>query len=194
MSEVVITLKAGKDFSDPWIVLHGASVEEAGIMLLEAQTALLGQVRLAAQMFQNADTQAAIALVQDKLGGQVIEQTGPQATAGAAPWDAPAAPATAPWDVPQPSAGPAPFGAAMPDIFGPAKTLFKIPYVKDDVKDPKTEEGKRQKKYKDYFYQQGNKLIWNKDRKGFEFENTPTPELLAVAKQGAAALGGSVEG
>lgn len=88
--KVVITLKAGREFSDPWVVFHGDSVDEAGQLLGEfRQRGLFGNVKAAAQEFAQAPTTAAqaVANVQAAIpGSQVV----PQAAS------APALPATYP--------------------------------------------------------------------------------------------------
>lgn len=101
------------------------------------------------------------------------------------PWLAPPTTPTNPWDTTPPAK--VPWEVAGPQS-GPTKVLIKLPFVKEG--DPNYE-GVRS--FKNYFFQQRNKLEFNKERKGFEFTNNPpAPELLAMARQGAAQFGGSV--
>lgn len=197
--KISVTLKAGTGYDVPWFVLRAATFEELAEDLAKVQ-ALFGDISYLAKAFEEAFKSApatAGALVQSVLGGTQVsmEPNSP------APQYAPSPAAEpAPWDIPAPAVAPMPWesGAPIgpPVVAGVSLPLVMLPFVKKEVgPDGKPLAGStyaKQMAFKDYFYQQRNKLNWKAERKGFEFTTQPTPELLNMARQGAAALGGSV--
>jgi hypothetical protein len=75
-AKVVITFKAGKDYDDPWIVLHGQSVDEVGELLKEVRAkGVFAAVQAAALEFQDKQTGQAVRNVQAAMpGAEVIQQ------------------------------------------------------------------------------------------------------------------------
>lgn len=185
--KISVTFKAGTGFDVPWIVLKATSIEEMATDLAEV-SALFADVSFLGKVFMEAFKSAPStpdALVKQRLGATQISLEPPTNTeplpTAALPWDEPQAAAKMPWEEDAP-AGTAP-GNAPPNL----PVLIQLPFAKEG--DANYE---RIRSFKNHFYQNRNKLEWNKGRKGFEFSSTPTPELLAVARQGAAALGGKV--
>lgn len=186
------------------VEVEGNSGAELEAKLAEVQRA----AGLAIQLTGGGDS-AAIAerLLREELGAQRINEDG-------SPWSQPQAPAQQPWNTapapaPAPpgfsgpaveSAGPPPFGGpavpqygATPNAFGATPpqlrpALVKLPYGAEG-----SEQANKNKWVKDYAFQQRNKLTWNKERKGFEFSQTPSPDLLAAISGMASQVGGSVE-
>lgn len=158
---------------------------------------------LAIQMTGGGDS-ASIAerLLRDEMGAVRIseEQPGllPDAPAQAAPvpWENTTPAPIAPWAQaedtrPAPPWAAAPSAPANPYGAAPAQhlpTLVKLPFGKAG-----TEQEQKNKWVKDFAFQQRNKLVWNKERKGFEFERTPDTALLAEVTSRANQVGGSVE-
>lgn len=193
MSEVVVTVKGGKDHGEPWIVLHAASTAEAATMIAEAN-ALVDGVRALNNAFQDAQRQQAISLLQSELGATVVEST--------AAWTETVTPPDNPWNTPAPAAqafgAPAtdnPFGAASPSLRSPViKNMPRVPeWDKQNWKDPQSPEGKQAKAVKDYCYKAGSKVKWDGARMGFSFETPPSPETLAYLRQNLPAIGASLE-
>ena len=190
--KISITFKAGTGYEVPWIVLKSASIEEMAddltkVAALFADAAFLGKAFIEA--FKGAPSTPG-ELVEQRLGGTVVNIAPPSDTPpglgdifkdappaqAPAPWDQPTTAAPMPWDV-----APAGVPAARPPV------LIELPFTKEG--DANYE---RVRQFKNYFFQQRNKLEWNKGRKGFEFTSAPTPEQLDMARKGAAALGGKV--
>lgn len=188
--KVSVTIKAGTGFDVPWIVLKAASLDEMAADVRQAQE-LLQEVSYLAKQFEEVykSTPAnAGELVKLHLGATQVSMepigTGPLPTANpvqaapAMPWDQPQEAVKMPWELGAPG---------VPDQDEPV--LIQLPFAKEG--DANYE---RIRQFKNHFFQQRNKLEWNKARKGFEFTSAPTPEQLSVARQGAAALGGKVVG
>lgn len=184
MSEVVVTVKAGTGYDVPWIVFHAESIEEA-MYLIGAADDLLDNVAFLSKRFSqvyDSTPNGVAALIKQELGAEVltVEPVTPTNTEPPKPWERTApAPTPKPWET----------GGAAPAA--PTKIGIKLPWAKEDQT-----EGSPfmlQREFKNYFFQQRNKLTWNKDRKVFEFESHPSGDMLGIAREWVARLGGSVE-
>lgn len=194
MTEVVITVKGGKDHGEPWIVLHADSTAEAATMVAEAN-ALIDGVRALNNAFQDVQRKQAITLLQSELGATVVEAT--------AAWNEPMQAPANPWEQPAPAQqdpnpfGGAnnPFGASSPALRSPViKNLPRVPeWDKNNWKDPQSPEGKQAKAVKDHCYKAGSKVKWDGARSGFGFETPPSAELLAYLRQNLPSIGASLE-
>ena len=175
------------------VQIEGDSGAELEHKLADVQRA----AALAIQITGGGDS-ASIAerLLGEELGATRIEEGMTQEQPGLTPPTAPVAAPTPPWAAAQGKARPAPpwaapaapmnpYGAAPANPFPP---LVKLPYGKDG-----TDQATANKWVKDHAFAARNKLVWNKDRKGFEFERTPDPALLAAITQMAQQARGSVE-
>ena len=197
MTEVVITVKGGQGYDEPWIVLHADNMTEAASMVAEAN-ALLDGVRALNNAFQDPQRKQAIGLLQSELGATVVESTAAwtePAPAPENPWGAQAA-QTAPTPSPAGGGAPAnPFGAAAPALRSPViKNLPRVPeWDKNNWKDPQSPEGKQGKAVKDYCFRAGSKVKWDGARLGFGFESPPSAETLAYLRQNLPAIGASLE-
>lgn len=200
MSEVVVTIKAGTGYDVPWVVFHGESIEEVEYQLDRAES-LLEKAAYVSNLFThkfNTAPKSTADLLKRELGAEVISVEPIYSEP-----DAPQVPAQElkPWERPAPAAAAAPkpwetqTGAPAPVMDKPG---IKLPYAeKKEGPDGQPIAGTPyalQREFKNYFFQQRNKLNWNGGRKMFEFTSTPTPELLSIAREWAARLGGSVEG
>lgn len=198
-AKVTATIKAGTGYDVPWIVFHADSVQEAkylidnSIELLEA-VSFLGKRFI--QMYDSTPNGAA-ELIKRELGAEIISMEPiPDESPDNAPYESPTnTEPLKPWERATPAA-PKPWenaGAPVPS----GKPLVKLPYAeKKEGPDGKPVPGTPyalQGEMKNYFFQQRNKLNWNKERKGFEFTSHPTAELLSLAREWAERLGGSVE-
>ncbi len=198
MSEIVVTIKAGTGFNAPWIVIHADTVSEAEAHINESLNGLVERVSWASKVFAHTfDTMPSdvASLLAQELGAEVMTVEPAAVAAGYVPTGpmdtSPPTAAPAPWERPAPAAAPMPWetsGAAASS----AKILFKLPYAEKN--EAPGSAYSLQGEFKNYCFQQRNKLNWNKERKGFEFTSTPSGELLDIARQWTVKLGGTVEG